>query len=297
MIKLNIQVSDINTIISMYNQIRIYTSSSESGTYVHLAYVPLVAGVSNYTYTHVQGTTDTWYRSSYFNSVTSVESALSNAAKGSSPSLYPDATYPEECDFDADQEIIIRKIRRLIGDLKDLKRLYECDGEFCSSIHSDGHTIDMGERGWPVSVSINSVEYTSLSDPVVHGYQYLTFSGSLISGTQNPCIDVWFYTFTFSDREIYDAYSDAMIPPLVTSSCVTDDHLILQAAIDLLESMTADDLINDGATIRDDQTLYDPSPGLRGRNDLLNRLRKQLDALVKECIRSSIHGATGYLID
>jgi len=297
MIKLTIEVADIATILLMYDTIRIYTSNAENGTYAYLASVPLVTGVSTYTYIHSQGTEDTWYKSTYFNTTNSAESSFSNAARGEEAALYHVITYPEECEFDGAADTIIRKIRRLIGDLKGLNRLYECDGELCSSIHEDGHTVDMGEKGWPVSVSIDGTEYTSLMDPIVQGYQYLTFSGSLVSGTQNACIDIWFHTFTFSDREIYEAYGDAMIPPMVPTDCVTDDHLMLQASIDLLENMTADDLFNDGAVIRDDQTLYDPSPGLRGRNDLLDRLRKQMDALIKECVRSSMHGSSGYLID
>jgi hypothetical protein len=88
-----------------------------------------------------------------------------------------------------------------------------------------------------------------------------------------------------------------MIPPLVPSDCVSQDHLMLQAAIDLLENMTAEDIVDDGASIRDDMTLYDPSPGLRERDKLINRLRKQLDGLVKECIKSSMLGLEGVLID
>jgi hypothetical protein len=300
MIKLTIQVADIANVLLMYNQIRIYTSDAENGVYTYLTSLSLMPGVSTYTYSHAAGTSDTWYKSSYYNSSNMAESSLSNAAQGESPSLYHVVTYPEECEFDGATDLLIRKIRRLIGDLKGLKRLYECDGEFCSSIHADEHTIELDQKGWPVSVSIDGVEYTSLYDPVVQGYQFLTFSGALVSGSQTACIDIWYYTFLFSDREIYEAYSDAMIPPLVPIDCVTDDHLILQASIDLLESVALDDLINDGAVIRDDQTLYDPSPGLRNLNSSdgpINRLRKQLDDLIKECIRSSLHGSTGYLID
>jgi hypothetical protein len=297
MIKLTIAVTDIATILLMYDTIQIYTSDAENGTYTYTASVPLSTGVSTYTYIHSQGTEDTWYISRYYKTSNGVASSFSNAAQGTEAALYHVITYPEECEFDGTADTIIRKIRRLIGDLKNLDRLYECDGELCSSIHEDGHTVDMGEKGWPVSVSIDGTEYTSLDDPIVQGYQYLTFSGSLVSGTQNACIDIWFHTFTFSDREIYEAYGDAMIPPLVPTNCVTDDHLMLQASIDLLENMTADDLVNDGSVVRDDQTVYDPSPGLRGRNDLLNRLQKQMDALIKECVRSSMHGSSGYLID
>jgi hypothetical protein len=297
MINLTIEVADIAVVIAMYDQIKIYTSDAEDGTYTYLDSISLLAGVSIYTYLHLAGTTDTWYKSSYYNTTTFVESALSNAARGSAPSLYHTVSYPQEYDFDADEEIIIRKIRRLIGDFKQLEHLYSDGTEFCSSILGDNKTIDLGEKGWPVYVSINDIEYTSLDNPIVQGYRYLTFSGTLNSGVVNDVINIWYHTFKFSDREIYEAYGDAMIPPLVPSDCVSQDHLMLQAAIDLLENMTAEDIVDDGASIRDDMTLYDPSPGLRERDKLINRLRKQLDGLVKECIKSSMLGLEGVLID
>lgn len=297
MINLTIEVVNIAAVIAVYNQIRIYTSDEENGTYTYLDSLLLQTGVSTYTYLHLQGTTDTWYKSSYYNSSTSAESGLSNAARGTAPSLYHVVSYPPEYDFDADDEVMIRKIRRLIGDIKGLENLYADGTEFCSSILQDGKTIDLGEKGWPVYVSINDVEYTTLDDPIVQGYRYLTFSGTLNSGVQNDTVNIWYNTFKFSDREVYEAYGDAMIPPMVPADCVSQDHLMLQAAIDLLMNMYAEDVVDDGASIRDDMTLYDPSPGLRERDKLIKQLRKQLDGLVQECIKSSMLGLEGILID
>ena len=294
MIKLTIEVANISVVIALYDQIMIYTSSSESGTYTYLDSVSLVAGVSTYYYTHTTGDSDTWYKSTYYNSVTEAESSFSNAVRGDSPILFQTITYPEEYTFTADDSVIIRRIRRSIGDLVQLKRIYADGTEFCSSIIDDNKTIDLGEKGWPVYVSVNSVEYTSLDDPIIQGYRYLTFSGTLSTSYE---VNVWYYTFKFSDRQIYESYDDAMIPPNVPSSCVSPDHLVLQASIDLLENMTAEDLVNDGAMIRDDQTVYDPSVGLKERSNLINRLQKQLDALTLECIRSNLLGLTGVLLD
>lgn len=88
-----------------------------------------------------------------------------------------------------------------------------------------------------------------------------------------------------------------MIPPNVPFKCVTQDHLILQAAIDLLENLIKQETNTESAIIRDDQTVYDPSPGLRARSDLIARLRKQLDALIKESVRSCMLGLEGVLLD
>jgi hypothetical protein len=295
MVRVTVIVSDIDLVISVYDQIHLYYSDSETGSYAYLATLLLRAGVSRYYYTDPAGVPDlTWYRSTYYNSVTETESGPSNAAQGTMPMLYHTPTYPYEYNYDLDDTVTIRKIRRLIGDQVKLKRLlYEGD-EFCTSILDDNHTVDLGEKGWPVYVSIDNVEYTTLDDPVVQGYRYLTFSGTLISGGINPRIDIWFYTFKFADIEVYEAYGDAMIPPMLSALTVTRDHLILQAAIDLLENMTSEDMVDDGAVIRDDQTLYDPTPGLNQRDKTLQRLRKQLDILVKQYMFTSL---TGNLID
>ena len=297
MIQLTIQVFDISTVMLIYNSVRIYMSDSREGTYTYLASVPLQAGVSTYIYNHTSGTPDLWYKSTYYNTVNLSESSYSDPTQGESP-IYHIVSYPDEYDFSSAEKLIIRKIRRLIGDLKGLSRLY-LDGyeSSCVYILEDNKTIDLREKSWPVYIAINDMEFITLYDPIVQGYRYLTFSGTLNSGVSNDTIEIWYNTFKFSDSEVYEAYGDAMIPPLVPSTCVTQDHLILQAAIDLLQSLYAMDVIDDGASVRDDQTLYDPSPGLRERDKLIARLQRQLDGLIKECLKSSMLGLEGVLID
>ena len=297
MIQLTIQVFDISTVMLVYNSVRIYMSDSREGTYTYLTTIFLQAGVSTYVYDHIFGTPDLWYKSTYYNTVNLSESSYSDPTQGESP-IYHIVSYPEEYDFSSAEKLIIRKIRRLIGDLKGLSRLY-LDGyeSSCVCILEDNKTIDLREKGWPAYIAINDVEFITLYDPIVQGYRYLTFSGTLNSGVSNDTIEIWYNTFKFSDSEVYEAYGDAMIPPLVPSTCVTQDHLILQAAIDLLQNLTAQDAIDDGASVRDDQTTYDPSPGLRARDALIARLQRQLDGLIKECLKSSMLGLEGVLID
>ena len=295
MIKLTIIVTNVDVYIGMaFTHIRLYTSTTEIGIYTHLIDIALVPGQTEYSYTHTTGTADIWYKSSIYDNINDRECCYSDPVKGVCPALYHYATYPCECDYDVDDSIIIRKIRRLIGDFVNLDRLY-IDGTdeytLSSALQPDGHTIDLGEKGWPVYVSINDIEKTNLGNPVVQGYGHLTFSGTIGS---SDVIDIWYYSFKFSDREIYEAYSDSQMPPGLTSSTVTQDHLILQASIDLLENMTADDMVSDGARVIDDQTVYDPAIGLRTRADMINRLRKQLDALIRQYQFSNI---SGILID
>lgn len=304
MIRLTIQVADIENVLLLYSYIRIYRADSVDGTYSHLSYVTLMPGQSEYVYDDITGTPDNWYRSSYYRDE-SMESALSNAAHGTSPTLFTGATYPNEVYFSTDQSTVIRKIRRFIGDNKGLARIYleDCESGSCNPIHTDNKTLELNEKGWPVYISLSTIsseeDKTGLSDPIVQGYKYLTFSGTLIDNTvcNYDIIDIWYYTFKFSDREIYEAYSDAMIPAHVPSDSVTQDHLVLQASIDLLENMTSDDMVDDGAYIKDDQSSYDPSPGLREREKTIGRLKKMLDDLVDETIKNAIINLTGVLID
>ena len=232
-----------------------------------------------------------------------LESALYDPARGTLPTLYNTATYPEETDFEYADEIIIKKIRRLIGDFKGLSRLYITDDDTsCQYLHEDGKTIEIKEKGWPVYVSVKypdegATEKIILTDPVVQGYKHLAFTDTLVSGTTMPIVDVWYHTFKFSDVEVYTAYEDSFIPAKVPSASVTQDHLILQSAIDLLENMTFEDIVEDGAVIKDDKDTYDPSPGLKERDKAINRLRKQLDNLIEETLLNLISGVTGVLID
>jgi hypothetical protein len=304
MIRLTIQVTDIDNVIQLYSYIRLYISDSENGTYTHLAYIVLIPDQTTYTYDDVTGTTDTWYKSSYYSSA--AESSMSDPAHGISPSLFHNITYPEEFTFDTDQSVIIRKIRRYIGDFKKLSRMYleDCERSSCNFIHADGKTIELEEKGWPVYISLKTesdvvIDKTSSIDPVVQGYKYMTFSGTLSdsTGCDYDTIDVWYYTFKFSDREIYEAYGDAMLPANVPSDSVTTDHLILRASIDLLENMTSEDMIDDGAQITDDQSQYNPAPGLAERDKTIKRLQKMLDDLISEVLYNAVYATTGILID
>lgn len=308
MIRVTMIVENIDVIIQLFPYLRLYTADDESGPFTHLAYIALEPGQTTYIYDDVSGTPDTWYATSYYS--TSTESELSDPVQGTTPELYHWPVYPEEFEFEWDEQKIIRKIRRLIGDFKSLKRLYINEetgcipNESCAHIHQDSKTLDLGEKGWPVYVSIQhfsddaeewiTSSKSDPSDPIVQGYQYLTFSGALNSGTRSDIIDVWYYSFTFSDREVYEAYGDSMIPAGLTSSTVTQDHLVLVAAIDLLENLTSDDMINDGAEVRDDNSTYNPSPGLLERDKTIKRLKTRLDELVKQYLMS---GITGVLID
>lgn len=86
MITLNVRNPDDAT--ASYDKIRIYSSSSQTGTFTLLATVTIdLTGRTEFStgftsYTDSSGTTSTWYEFSYYNSSTLVESTLSIAIQG-----------------------------------------------------------------------------------------------------------------------------------------------------------------------------------------------------------------------
>ena len=290
MVKLTIVVSDIDTVYSAgFRYILIYRSDSYDGTYTYLDNVSLKPSVTSYEYVDTEGTDRNWYKSRYANSVPPPEptllSSFSDPVRGESV-LYHNVTYPSEISLSDSEETIVKKVRHLIGDSKKLDRDYVAS---CyTNVQPDGYTYVLENRGWPVYISLNNVEKTSLEDPYVDGYRFLKFAEqiSTVTGT----LDIYYYSFRWSDREILDFYNNCLIPPGLTSTTVTSDHLVLQTAIDLLESENWDDYISDGARIRDDTSTYDPTPGFRAREAAIARLKKKLDDLVNQFLLLGIDG-------
>jgi hypothetical protein len=236
----------------------------------------LVAGTSTYNYTDSTGDADSWYKSRYWDGG-STYSSYSDPVRGEEVEIYHNITYPQEAYLGTTDSTTVKKIRILIGDSKEVRREYQAECQ--SSVSEDGHTYELDQKGWPLYISLSDVEMTSSSDPYFDGYRYLTFSGTIGA---SDSINIWYYTFRWSDSEILDHYNNAMIPAGLTSTTVTTDHLILQAAIDLLESENWRDYIENGATLTDSDTRWDPTPGYRARESAIKRLQKRLDDLVKQ---------------
>ena len=293
MVKLTITVSDISTVYAVgFRYVVIERADSESGTYSYLGAVAINSSTGTYYYTDTTGTEDNWYRSKYTDTSTApygLESSYSDPVQGDVPTIYHNITYPPEVSMGSADDQKVRRIRVLIGDQKELVRDYV--DECYSSVHSDGHTYELAQKGWPVYISLDGVEKTSSSDPYVDGWRYLTFSGTI--STCTGTLDVYYNTFRWADTEILQHYDDAMIPPGLTSSSVTTDHMVLQTAIDLLEAENWRDYIENGAIITDSDTRWDPSPGYRARESAIKRLQKRLDDLVKQYTLAK----PGWLID
>ena len=287
MIKITIAVSQPSVVYSAgFRYLLIYRSTSENGTYTQLAggYVALTTTDTTYTYNDATGTTDNWYKTRYADQTTegasTLLSSLSAAVQGDEDAaeICFDITYPDEMCLSATEEILVSRIRVLIGDQKELVRDYVA--ECYSSVHDDGHTYELSQKGWPVYISLDNVVYSNRLDPCVSGWRYVTFSGTI--STVTGTLDVYFETFRWADSEILTHYTNALIPPGLTPSTVTTDHMIIQTAIDLLEAENWRDYIENGAILTDSDTKWDPTPGYRARESAIGRLQKRLDDLVKQ---------------
>lgn len=300
-ITLTFTIDNLATVRNVYDTIELQRSESETGTYTTLTSgidpypISLVGATSPLYVKDYNGTEDHWYRSRYIcvSSCpdTSATSSWSDPIRGEAGEICYDPTYPVEIAYGTTEQLIIDRIRRLIGDPVGLKREYD----ECDNIHQDNMVYELEEKGWPCSININGTTYNTTSNPTVNGYRYLKFSNDIttVSGLDVDA-DIWYYTFRHSDREIMEAYDYCYAPAGLTLTTANQEVYFLTAAIDLLSGETWEDLTEDGAVITDDSSKYDPSPGLRGREDMLARLQKRLDDLVK---RRLLSGISGYLID
>lgn len=311
MIQLTLYVDNISLVITVYDQIQIQRSATEDGTFATVSGVgpvTLSAGTSSYTVTDSSGSSTDWYRSRYYSTVTGYYSGWSDPILGEAGDIYYDPTYPEEVSYGTSQQLVIERIRRLIGDPVELNRVY--GDEALEGVHTDSRTYELPEKGWPATVIMGGQAYTSLSEPTINGYKYLKFSQYIgdicdecvtysgcddtIQKTIPTGIDIWFYTFRHSDREIMEAYNTCPPPTPLTTATANSEVYMVQTAIDLLRKELWEDATEDGASLKDEGSVYNPEPGLKVRKALLDDLTKRRDDLVKSL---QLTGIGGVLID
>ena len=273
--------------------------------------VLLTITTSQYYLTDPDGEADDWYISRYYNSTDGSTSGWSDPILGEPGDLYYDPLFPPEIEYGSADQQIIDRIRLYIGDPLGLRREY--GEEALSSIHPDGRTYEMDETGWPAYINMGGIPYASTDNPSVNGYRFLRFnSDSHIDDVCTECItysgvcgedvvkeitngvDIWYYTFRNSDRQIMEAYDNCPPPTPLTTTTANSEVYMIQTAIDLLRKELWEDATEDGAVITDEGSKYDPSPGLEVRRKLLADLTKRRDALVKAL---QLTGITGVLID
>ncbi len=318
MITLTFSVGDLSTVMQIYDRIQImrytgtgipdspvtditdYTTiasgtdtiSSRSG----VSDVELNASYTQYYFIDPDGAADKWYISRYYDDSTGSASAWADPVLGEPYDIYYDPLYPSEIEFGSADQLVIDRIRLLMGDPVGLRREYGEDA--ASSIHPDGRTYELDEKGWPASVNMNNVQYVSTSNPSINGYRFLRFTEDISTTTWSGCqeygVDIWYYTFLYSDREIMEAYDNCPPPIGLTTDTATPEAYMLKTAYELLYQQVFNDAMEDGAVITDEGSRYDPSPGLNNRKALLDNLKKRLEDLVDSLIHTA---TTGVLID
>lgn len=325
MIRLTFTVDNIDTVMLVYNQIQIRRASSEIGPFVDvvgLGPIILDGGLSIYTLNDAVGVSTDWYVSRYYSTTTGYSSEWSSPVLGEIGDIFYNPLYPSEINYGTSQKLVIDRIRRLIGDPVRLRREY---GENASVyMHNDGKTFELPEIGWPASVIMDGIAYVDMSNPSVNDYKYLRFTNyignifdapidstydytqyieefittsgtdSIVSRTINSGIDVWYYTFRHSDRQIMEAYNSCPAPYPLTEFTATSEVYMLQTAIDMVRKELIESSVEDGAMVRDEGTIYNPEAGLKIRKLILDDLQTKLDKLVKAL---SMSGITGVLID
>jgi len=311
MIALNIIVDNISDVMLIYDRIIVERAEDEAFTtnqtwlsdlgLGNTDYIMLQAGTTYYRAYDSAGQANVhWYRSYYYNDTTSGISGPSPAVQGAAPDLFYDPCFPPEMNLSDTEKNVINEIRLLVGDPLDLRREY--GEEASSSIHPDGKTYELDEKGWPLCITMGGQQYNDSTNPTINGYRYLMFDDFidttmiLCSGTRGVeyGVDIWYYTFRWSDRQILEAYNNCPVPPGLTEANATNQAYVFYTAKRLLQSENWHDAIEDGAEIRDEGTLYDPSPGFDFRKKLLDDLNKRLDDLVKALM---LRGITGVRID
>ena len=220
-------------------------------------------------------------------------------------------SYPSETTLTAEEIVVIKKIRDEIGDYLGVKRDYYDGSKYSASIgttigdndswartSSNGKVYELEEKGWPFSITVNSSEYTTLTDPVVYSYRYLTFSGSVFTVTGT--IDVFYNTFRFSDNDILTSYD--RIDYIPGTAFITDITLIppswyyLYAAIRLLEGEFQQDATK-SASVGDGDTRFDNQASMAVRQRELDALRKRLADEIAEKKKAFMADVTGVRVD
>jgi len=291
---ITISVVSVDAVETLFDQLLISKASDINGPYTELAVVSPVtlATSSSYSVADLAATAGTYYKAQYYNSSSMISSVFSEPAQETglfSEYSVPEstATYPPEIALSAEDREIVESIRVTLGDLGNVERdsyaasdpqsVISC-GE---QVSADRCTWELREyRGWPRQIVLNGDLKTSLADPQVLGYRYLTFSGG--SACITGSLDIFYNTFRYSDREIllaYDRSRNLLVACGLKETQVTTEMRIMQAAILLLEGEIRQTQEN-AVMIRDGETTYDNTLGLRSRTDDLLDLKQKMKDLI-----------------
>jgi len=193
------------------------------------------------------------------------------------------ATYPREQNYSATASGYIAKIRYYLGDIKEVKRDYV--NSCYSGVMGDSYTYILENKGWPLKVTLIDsdgipTEFTALTNPVVQGYQYVTFSGAANQITLETTLDLWYESFQYSDSEIYSVYTTVDVP-FVPAALETIEMVLVASALELAEAGYYAFTTEAAIRVRDGDTEYDPRPAIQAYQFKIDWLKKKLEDLTK----------------
>jgi hypothetical protein len=307
-ISLTIPVLDITATLAFgYTHIKAYRSAEQDIGFTEIttpsSLIPLVAGVSTYTFIDGSGTTEHWYLTAFVDETAVLaESAASAAFRGDyHDTNFSPITYPEEAVFTPNDRYCIDRLRTAVGDAKELTRDYISVDTGYSTISIDGGTHTLSNpSGWPLRILLDGTEYTTTDEPRVNDYKFITFSGTTIA-TPNV-LDIWYYHFRNSDTELLRVFNSMTPPPGLTADQVPFELAICMTAVKVLEGELRLFGITSGSAIEIYQEIsINPKGGVAARQADLTALRERCKYLLDEAIKD-LGGAAnkdifGVLID
>ena len=271
-----------------YDTINVYRSSFEDGYFSYIGNISISAPTKYYNFEDSSGSPGSWYKTQYYLGFTPVGS-LSSAQHGIEVELeHVLTTYPAEISMTSSDHYNVDKIRHYIGDNKKVQRNYV--SPLCSigyeNVSDDGGTYELTERGWPLRVVKDYVEYTTLLEPYVTDYRFITFSGSQIS-TSSGILDVFFESFRHSDREVMKVFTTVSLSPKEASSTAsltesqTTEVYRIKSAMSIIKSEIAS-LMGEskGKFNLQGELSYDPEGLLKQKRAFLEELKEMLDDII-----------------
>ena len=299
-VKLTITVADITaTLMAGFTHIKVYRSAEELIGFTEVTIpgflVELSSGIGEYEYIDRNGTTEHWYRTTFYDENTPAESVFSDSFKGSFyDSDFEGITYQTEALFTNNDHLVLGKIRTIIGDRKEIVRDYVSPTSGYSSISEDGYTHSFSNpKGWPTKIILDGTEYLTSEEPEVKDFQFITFSGVQIN-TTTGILDVWYYNFRFSDSEILNTYNALTPPTPLTKEQVTFELALLCTAIELLSGELRLSGVTSGTEVAIfEEIRINPKGGLASRASDLEALVKQKNDLIDTIIAGGTDGVGG----
>jgi hypothetical protein len=292
---LTITVLSATEVEAVFDQLLIFRADSANGPFSTIVTTALT-GASGYTYLDTGTDPGKYYKAQFYNSTTMVSSVFSELAQETGifseyTAPVSTASYPPEIALSDQDREIVESIRLTLGDFGVIERDYYNSADSNSAfacgaqVSSDKKTWELLEfKGWPQRVVINGMEKTSITDPQVLGYRFLTFSGSAACITGS--LDIFYNHFRFSDREIllaYDRAGNLLVTCGLQGGQITTEMLIMQAAILLLEGECRDK--STGAIeVRDGDTSYSNTRAIQARTEDLADLKQKIRDLI-DCAR------------